>query len=305
MPTLSWIARRAASEIEHAEIRGVALAGGRSLLAFSALATILFSTNSALFPQTSEHPLGIHCAGLRAVSLWCATGSTDTGMTVSRVISAIVLVVSMTGFRPAWTCVPHWYVTFSLAAAMPESNGGDKIAQIATLLLIPMCLGDDRTWHWEAIARPLPASWRGGALAAHVMLRAQLLAVYVGAALSKLTDPLWRQGSAMYVISRMPQFGFSSSLGGLVKTVLSSYWSVAILSWSIIAVQIVIAALILAPRRFRFIALVLATVLHLGILVLMDLVSFGLIMIAVLLMACARTSRTVHASIALNERMAS
>ncbi|WP_276313914.1 hypothetical protein [Solihabitans fulvus] len=40
-------------------------------------------------------------------------------------------------------------------------------------------------------------------------------------------------------------------------------------------------------------------------LVLVDLVSFGLIMIAVLLMACTRISRTVCASIALNERLAS
>jgi len=308
MPRVNRFTRCVAQAVEQAEIRGTALSVGRSLLAFATLATILFSADSALFVQTNEHPLGMRCGGIRAVSMWCATGGSDTGLVLCRVMAVVVLVVVLAGFRPRWTCIPHWYVTFSLASAMPIPNGGDNVAQIAALLLVPMCLGDHRRWQWEAVVGQLTPSWRGSALAAHFVLRVQIVIVYATAVWWKLADPLWQQGSAMHVISRIPQFGFPAPLREALGPLLDSYWPVALLSWSIIAGQVAIAMSVLARRRFRVLGLVLGVVLHGGIIFLMNLMSFGLIMIAVLLVASARTTRTTRIAqpgVELTERISS
>src|SRR5207248_6980165 len=131
---------------------------------------------------------GVRCEGIRSLSLWCLTGDTDAGLSIARVVSIAILAVVLSGFSPRWTCIPHWYINFSLAASMSLANGGDKVTQVATMLLIPVCLGDDRRWQWSFPASSLPGRWRGRSFAAHWALRCQVFIIYLIAATSKLTD---------------------------------------------------------------------------------------------------------------------
>jgi len=268
------------------------LAVGRSLLAAAGLLTVLCSPDAALFVDTAETPNGLHCQGVRAASLWCLAGPSETGRLISRILVVVVLVAVLIGFRPKWTCFPHWYVAFSFAATMPMSNGGDSIAQIATMLLIPLCLGDDRTWQWTQPTRPLTSRWRGSALAAHLATRAQISLIYGGAVTFKLMDAPWRHGGAMYLVAQHPRYGFPFSLREVLAPALNSYWFVAALSWSVMAVQVVMAVLILGRRKHRVLALVLGTGLHLGIMFLLSLMTFGLVMIALLIIGSASVTRT-------------
>jgi antimicrobial peptide system SdpB family protein len=178
---------------------------------------------------------------------------------------------------------------------MEMSNGGDAIAQITTMLLIPMCLGDNRVWQWTSPAQPLAPSWRGSAFAAHLALRVQISLIYLGAVSEKVADPMWQHGSALFVVAYHPQYGFPLPVRDLLAPVLNSYWCVAVLSWSVIVLQVGVALLILGRRRHRIVALVLGCGLHLGIMVLMSLVSFGLVMIALLFVGSASTSQVRRA----------
>ncbi|MCE6995294.1 hypothetical protein LZG04_10795 [Saccharothrix sp. S26] len=302
---MSTWARSAVHAINRAEPRGVPLAVGRSLLAAAGLLTILFSSDSVLFVRTAELPDGMRCAGVRAASLWCVMGPTESGLLVSRVLAVAVLVLVLVGFSPKWTCVPHWYVSFSLAAAMDMANGGDTIAQVATMLLVPICLGDDRVSQWRPVLRPLAPSWRGSAFAAHLGLRGQLCLIYLGAVTAKLMDPLWRHGAAMNIVAHHPQYGFPASVRELLSPALNSYWFVAVLSWSVIGAQVAIALLILGRRKHRLIALVLGCGLHLGIMFLMSLMSFGMVMIALLIISFASATplrRADQPSVATEQR---
>lgn len=301
---MSRLVPRLAQAIGRAEPRGRPLAVGRSLLAAATLVTILFSTDAELFIRTTELPSGLRCTGIRAASLWCLAGPTGTGLLLSRILAIAVLVAVLTGFRPKWTCVPHWYVSFSLASAMEMSNGGDAIAQVTTMLLIPVCLGDDRAWQWTSVTRPLPPSWRGSAFAAHLAVRGQICLIYITAVTAKLMDPLWRQGSAMYFVEHHPQYGFPPFVLDLLTPVLNSYWFVAAFSWSVIVLQVVVTVLILGRRKHRLIALVLGCGLHLGIMLLMSLVSFGMVMIALLAIGSASVThlrRADRPTVALEE----
>lgn len=293
MRALMWFAeprRRWANAAVAFEPRGPALAVGRALLALAQLATFAFNSDDVLFAL----PDGMRCNGLGALSMWCLAQNTDPGLLVIRIVSISVLLVVLSGYRPRLTCVPHWYVVFSMTVAMPVANGGDRALQVATLLLVPVCLGDDRTWQWARPRMPLPAQWRGASCAAGISLRLQLSVIYLSAFASKLADPLWRQGSAMLVVAHHHVSGFPRPVLNLLEPALRSYWIVAVASWLVIAVQLVIAVLLWGGPRARQCALVLGVGLHAGIMFLMSLPVFGLVMISLLVVVCAPRRQVVR-----------
>jgi antimicrobial peptide system SdpB family protein len=255
-------------------------------LAVATASSVAFTPDGALFVSVTGAS-GVRCEDLRAVSLWCLAGQTDTGLTLSRVVALATLAVVAAGFRPRWTCIPHWYVTFSLALSITQPNGGDHVAQILTLLLIPICLGDDRTWQWTKLSRPLPASWRGAAYASALVIRLQLAIVYTQAGGAKLLAREWRDGTAIFSIVRSPDYGAPQFVRAMLGP--GASWLIAGLTWGTVAVELAIAVTVLATRRMRAYALVLAIGLHLAIGATMGLVSFAVIMIGSLTIAYAGT----------------
>lgn len=278
-----WVARRA---VEF-DPRGRALAVGRSLLAAAQLVVVAANPVTALFHGDPRTPGGVRCEDMRAVASWCLTGATGTGGAASLVLALVVLGAVVAGFSPRWTCVPHWYVVFSFVAASPTANGGDRIGQLMTMLLVPLCLGDDRLWHWTRPRTTLPPGWRGSAFAAHWVLRLQVFVVYAHAVVSKLNDRWWRHGGALHLVAHDPEFGFPSGVRTLLDGVAGTYWPVTVLTWSVVAAQAVVAVCVLSTSaRVRLVALALGIGLHTAIAVLMSLVVFGLIMVALLVVVC-------------------
>jgi antimicrobial peptide system SdpB family protein len=206
-------------------------------------------------------------------------------------VAISVLLVTLAGYRPKITCILHWYVAFSMATAMPDSDGADRILQVATMLLIPLCLGDDRVWQWARPRTPMPDIWRGAAFAGTIALRVQLCIIYFSAATTKLMDPLWRQGSVMLAIAHHPYAGLPRALLELLKPVFRFYWPVAIAGWLVITVQLALVVLIWGGRRSRWYAFVLGVGLHVGIVVFMQLAAFGIAMIGMLVVVCVPRGR--------------
>jgi antimicrobial peptide system SdpB family protein len=263
------------------ESRTTALAVGRSLIAVAELTVILFTPNADLFPGSPGRAPRPLCDGLRAASLWCVDTGTPA-LTVSRLLSIGVLLVVAAGYRPRWTCVPHWYVAFSLNSAMYVPNGGEHVATLASLLLIPVCLGDDRVWQWRAPSAAMPPTWRGAAYAGHIAIRGQLALIYGEGVLSKLTDPAWRNGTAMYYVFQDPNFGTSASLQGFLESGILRGWFVPAITWSTMVVELFLAVSAFGGRRVRRTALIVGAALHGAIIIVLGLPSFGLAMIGLL-----------------------
>ncbi|MGF1425048.1 sporulation-delaying protein SdpB family protein [Kitasatospora sp. LaBMicrA B282] len=262
------------------EPRSLPLAVARSGLALSQLITLVFTPDHALFFSDSATPTGIRCSGLHDISLWCLAGSSAGGMHLSRLGTILVLVAALSGYRPRWTCIPQWYVTTSMAIAMPMPEGGNNIAAIVTMLLIPPSLGDFREWQWGRLDPPISPSWRGSAYAALLIIRMQIALIYVDAALSKLAVPQWRDGSAMYTVFVDPNAGLPAGLRDLAAPLLVSRVVIASITWGTIALELGIALCALPGIRLRRIGFFLACVLHLGIMVSMGLISFAVTMIS-------------------------
>jgi antimicrobial peptide system SdpB family protein len=170
---------------------------------------------------------------------------------------------------------------------MTMPNGGELIARIATMLLVPVCLGDDRSWQWTLPAGPMSPWWRGSTCAALITVRVQLAIVYGEAAVSKLLVPEWRDGTALYAVSYDPDSGLSAPLQQIASPFLARYPLLATLTWAVIGAELTIAVGILGPRATRRAALALVVVLHAAIVVALGLFSFGIIMIATAAIACA------------------
>ena len=217
------------------------------------------------------------CAGARRASLWCVIGPHHDP--VARILTAAVFLLVVSGVAPRWTCVPHWYVTFSLALSMQTAYGADAVATVATLLMIPMLLGDTRLWPWGKPGRALPAVWRGRSYAAWWFMRIQIAVIYGNAALAKLAEQDWRRGTAMRAVLADPEFGWSHHGGGL-GVLQRSPALIGAVTWGTMVVEAAIAMSALAPWRWRRRAVVLAVALHAGIIVVMHLVEFGTVMIA-------------------------
>lgn len=264
---------------------GTAVQLARSLLAFAQLTVLLANPDRTLFgtvPGQSPRQL---CSGISRATLWCVAGPGTAPGDAARAVALLVLGAVVLGLWPRWTCVPHWYVAFSFVARTVVVDGGDQVAQIATLLLIPICLGDARRWQWARPERPLPPAWRGAAYAGHLLLRWQIAIVYFDAALSKLAHHSWRSGAAVPLLVRDPVFGLPAGARPFAEGLLGPAWAGDTVTWAVIAVELSIAVSVLCGARFRRAGLVLTVLLHAAIILAMGLFGFGVIMIAVVLAA--------------------
>lgn len=283
MRAVSLLSRRVLAGLGDYEPRIQSLNIGRTVLAVAQLSILVFTSWRNLFPEAPGLSDARGCDGTAHLSLWCLTSQNPQSVNVDCWIAIAVLAWVVSGYRPRWSCVPHWYISFSMAASIFSPNGGDMVAALVTLLIAPILLADDRRWQWRAPTRPLPAAARGRARALMLVLRLQVVIIYAIAGFSKLLTSSWYHGEAMSAITQDPYFGVP---GVLRKTsLLDSWFTGAALSWGTIAVELSIGCCLLGPVAFRRVAVVLTVVLHVLIMVLIGLVSFGLIMIATVVLA--------------------
>lgn len=267
------------------EPRRLPLALARTLLACAEAVGIACTPDRTLLPSAAPYPDGMRCAGIRSASAWCVLGPGADGRLAARIVEIVILVLVASGFRPRWTCVPHWYAAFSLAAAAVQPSGEDEITVIAVLLLVPLCLGDTRIWHWSPPGAPLAPAWRGAALSAWWLLRIQLFIVYIVSSSSKLASAGWRAGTAMDTVFTDPVYGLPQVLRPVAVKLATLGWPLCCLTYAVVATEFGIAFCMLAGARWRRAGLILACALHGGIILAMGLVEFGATMIAVVLIA--------------------
>src|SRR6185437_10077285 len=148
------------SGIESFEVHDAMLSWARTILAIAQLLTILATSDSQMFMSVPSTSLAAQCTGIKAASLWCVTGGEQLPDPVGRTIAIVVLLLVLSGYRPRWSCVLHWYVAFSIAEDVTTIDGGDQVAEIFTMLLIPLCLGDERVWIWRKPVDPVAPTWR-------------------------------------------------------------------------------------------------------------------------------------------------
>jgi len=269
----------------------------RSCLALGTLLTLAFNHPDLLFRPASGVPAEMvpNCIGLARWSLFCLL---EDHLNLARWIAVAGLAVVISGWRPRWTGVLHWWICVSFSASAMVVDGGDTVAGVLALLLIPVTLTDRRRWHWS---RPSLSHTHSSsdppsetspymawvALSALVAIRIQVSGIYLHAAVGKVAVPEWADGTAMYYWLTDPTFGAPQWLSGIVGPLLTQPLSVSLLTWGVIVLEFFLFAALVMPRRAWHIPLVCGLGLHLSIALIQGLVSFGCSMVAALLLYLA------------------
>jgi antimicrobial peptide system SdpB family protein len=273
------------------------LGAARTLLALCTAATLLTNGTSSLFVPTVEHPSALMCEGLRGFGLFCALSREH--LELGRWLCILLLLGVATGYRPRLTGILHWYVAFSFQANATVLDGGDQLAAVLCLLLLPLTILDGRRWHWDeppASTAPEGGWWRSFeryfARVSLTATRVQMAVVYFLAAIGKLEVDEWINGTALYYWFGDRTIGAAGWADPLTHWLFERPAALALLTWSVLLLEFGLAAAIFMKREHQRSIFYAGLALHLGVLVIHGISSLSLTMIGGLLIYLWRTPLT-------------
>ncbi|WP_161631141.1 sporulation-delaying protein SdpB family protein [Nocardiopsis halophila] len=275
---------------------GSAYGIARTLLAVGLALTLTFSSTESLFPPGVGLPDTPKCEGIGQYGLFCI--SIGVPLDALRIIGAVCLFVVASGWRPRITAFPHAYITWSAYNAITVPEGGDQIASILSVLLLPVALSDPRKWHWfrldtDPIPRACPSGRPGSRISTHriavsivalTFAKLQVAGLYFQAGIAKLNEREWLDGTSFYYWYNHDIFGAPQWMYPIFAPIVESDPGVAFLTWSPIILELALATSLLTSLRIRRFLLPAGLALHLGIAVTMGLWSFFCAMAAALIL---------------------
>ena len=229
-------------------------------------ATLAFTDPSAFFRPAAGLESVPVCAGPTNISLFCLV---EPGyLNLARWLAVALLFVVASGWRPRLTGIVHWWISYSFVSSIPLVDGGDQVAAILALLLIPITLTDHRAWHV--------------ALSCFLVIRVQVAGIYFHAAVGKLAVEEWADGTAMYYWLLDPLFGVSPWIEPVLVTVLMNPLLLTLMTWGSIMFEIVLFGALFMQPYWRKRLLVPGLLFHFAIAILIGIPSFSLVMFAAL-----------------------
>ena len=269
----------------------------RTLLALTGLATLTFSSMDTLMRPGAGIDIVPNCAGPARISAWCVMDPADNGWI--QILCIGILALAASGWRPRITAIPMWWVLFSDQASFTTVDGGDQVAAVLALLLIPVSLTDSRRFHWRHVpaAEPAGADVYAGVLArvTLVVIKVQVSFIYINACLSKLGVAEWLDGTSIYYWLRDPMFGPAGPLREVTDVMMLNPVLVASVTWGTLILEFLLGISLFLSQRTKFVLLPLGVVFHLGIAVTMGLWTFAFAMWGALLLSLWPQGRLLDA----------
>lgn len=258
------------------------IAIARGFLALAAGLTYLLTPASVLFSPVPG-ALASRCgasAGWMAWPCWIP----DSAVGGAQLAAGALCLVVASGWFPAATAIPLALLLIALPLASAAPDGGDQLAGILGLLLVPVSLSDWRLHSWRA---PHPGRlWRTRTFVAAWMLtlaKAQIAVVYLVACLGKLGSAEWADGTSLFYWVRNSVFGAPALLRPLAEWVTVQPPLLSALTWGTLVLEFTLAICVFLPTAFRLRALLpLALLFHLGIWLVLGVSSFAFVMAAAL-----------------------
>ncbi|WP_343615503.1 sporulation-delaying protein SdpB family protein [Flavobacterium sp.] len=256
------------------------IAFARLLLAISALLTLLFNdikyiTNfNLLLTNENTFTTIIFFKQYSIFSLWPPL--------VAKSISIIILLTVLTGYIPQLTCFFHTWVHLSICNSFLGVDGGDQIASNLSLLLIPLCLFDNRINQWKNSKERKTINVFFNVY--YLLILLQVAIIYLHAGMGKLYNIEWRNGTCVYYWFTNNVFGAPLYLQKIYNTITLSDLS-PIITWMVIILELGLFACILATsQKIKRFFLILGLLFHFNIIFVHGLVTFFFSMAAALIL---------------------
>lgn len=262
----------------------------RSFIALSTLLTFLLNDISRLVsPYGFAAEDMYRLSWISRISLFYLLGD---HLLPARIIAIAILLVVISGWRPRYTGILHWWITFSFSTSSQILEGGDQIAEIVTLLLIPLTLADHRRFVWTNDIKPrltknasiqdLMILFIGSTL---LIINLQVSFIYFHACVGKFSTDEWVNGTAVYYWFDNTVFGLPDWQRKLIFPLIGNPYIVTTATWGALLLEISLAAGIFIRRpAIRRLLLVLGVSFHLFIGVFFGLWTFLITMTGVLIL---------------------
>ena len=270
----NWVKLSAEFNI-HNNIYGLS----RSIMAFALLVTLVFNPTEVLFPTISTY----NPAFITGPSSFSIFYMLSSDLVLAKSISLIILSAVLVGWRPRLTGILHWWIAFSFFSSCPTIDGGDQIGAILSFFFIPITLSDNRKWHWSAQNPTCNFYLANINHLFYLCIRIQASIIYFFAATEKLAVPEWKNGTVIYYWLNHSSFGMNESFRFFVDPIIESP-AVAIITWSVLILEVLLSMALIAPPNLRKILLPAAIVFHFLIFIFHGLFTFFFYMTALLIM---------------------
>lgn len=274
----------------HTNVLGLA----RSCLAFSLLLNFLFTDVYVYFPDSeliNSLPFGIP-------NFFIFFGTDNLRFAIS--LACIILFIVISGYIPQLTGILHAWIATSFFQSAILVEGGDQIAQIITIFLIPITLADKRINHWHKSSY---FDYTQGEFVQYfvyscmVLIRIQMSIVYFFAAAVKINKSFWIDGSAFYYwFTHMP-FGVSEKIANIFLPVISNIYVTSLISWGAIFTEILLFSALFVKRKSRPFYFVLGVFFHFMIICIHGLWAFFFVMLGGLVIYLLPWNKRLHTTL--------
>ncbi|MED4964603.1 hypothetical protein P9744_10755 [Heyndrickxia coagulans] len=252
----------------------------RSIMAFSMLLTLVFNSSTTFFKN--EEMLSKY---RDTYSIFTMFPYEYIGLIKGLCIVILLLVII--GWRPQITGILHWWIAYSFQNSAITIDGGEQVAAVFTLLLIPITLTDPRKWHWSIENtnnnRRFELYYKSIAFVFLWLIRFQVALLYFHSILAKLSDEDWINGTAVYYYLNDPMYGLPNLLHSMFDFILDSKL-VIIPTYLTLLTQFILVLGFMAPKKIWKYILLTGIFMHEIFALMLGLVSFSLNMLAVLIL---------------------
>lgn len=260
----------------HNIIQSNTITFARACLAASVLGTLVFTPLYDLFPL---HHLEKIQAENMVSDLNFFFLFNDIGF--ARLAAIAILIMVIAGMYPRITCLLHSWVTYSYFHGMLIVEGGDQINAILTLLLIPICILDNRMNAWRQGSHSsvkLPAFLYDNAKYATYFICIQMSVLYLNAGVAKAFETEWYNGTAVYYWFYDQMFGASPWLQQTLGFLFKNGITVSLINWGVIGLEISLFVALFLRQEYKYLLFTLGFFFHFAIVMVHGLTSFWLAM---------------------------
>ncbi|WP_291152584.1 sporulation-delaying protein SdpB family protein [Flavobacterium sp. UBA7680] len=268
----------------------------RTFLALSLLITLTFTNHEYLFPRNNNIFLRQPMFDFEKISIFFLLSE---NIHLACLISIIILLITITGYLPQITGILHWYIAYSYMTSSIIIEGGDQIASILTLLLIPITLTDNRINHWNKPKTSNRPKTKMFIWSIYFIIALQVSIIYFHAAVAKLYSKEWLNGTATFYWFTHNTFGVSDSLKNLIKPLLAKSLIVISITWGTMLFEIILFSWLFMKRNLWNWKLIFlfGALFHISIAFIHGLISFMFTMIGALILYLVPQNHTIKLKI--------
>ncbi|MGJ1439530.1 hypothetical protein [Sphingobacterium multivorum] len=246
---------------------------GRSLLAMSLFLDLSFTHSFVYFPEFVFNSGADN--SLVIPNFFLIFGSQNLNITVGIAIFTMIWVIS--GYTPQITGILHAWMAYSFFTGSIMIEGGNQIAQIITILLIPVTLFDKRINHWaktEFFSYNRPPAIEYFCKSCLMIIGVQMSIVYFFAVAVKVNTSVWQNGSAIYYWFNDSIFGLPEAFRSFLYPLTSSRIFSPLMTWSVLILEAILFAALFMSQERKKILLPIGLIFHFMIILCHGLWSF-------------------------------